>query len=91
LAYPFTRFPTLKEFVDRVTRDYDCVERTASAPVKGAKGLHPIRYLDRNLPNGHKKAVLPDVPDNKRLNRQVLESLCKRLDLPLDHFGLPLD
>jgi len=91
VAYPFTSFPTVKEFIDRVTRHYNGAVRTISTRVQGKKGTHTIRYLERSLPNGYKKAVLPDLKDSQRLSPKVLRSLCKRLDLPVDHFGLPLD
>jgi hypothetical protein len=74
--------PTLGELV-RVARRYGWkLGRTPG--VRGPRGIERIRYLIR----GDQFVDLLNTKDHERLTRTAAESLCRRLGIPLEEFGL---
>ena len=89
MPYPFTQFPTLREFIDRATSDYK--SRIESIAYTGPRGETKNDYLVRDGLDGKPRfAMIPDIDEEKNLTPHVLRSLCVQLELPLKDFGLTL-
>jgi hypothetical protein len=90
MAYPFTKFPSLDEFIGRATSpEYHA--KTGSVKMTGPRGKVEIRVLIRKLQKTKKLAVIPDIKGDDILTPHVLRSLCVQLDIPPSDFGLTLD
>lgn len=75
--------PTLGEFIRVATRRYGW--KLGSTPgVRGSRGVERIRYLIRD---GDFVDLL-NTKDGDRLTRTAIESLCRRLGIPPEDFGL---
>ncbi len=85
MAYPFIKWPTLKEFVDKAKREFGAKETTVSGTLIGPRGPVTVVALERE----GKCAVLPD-DDGQRLTPTMLRSLCNRLGMSLEPFGFTI-
>jgi len=85
MAYPFSQWPRLSEFVDRVKRDFKAVDYLPKGKIIGPHGKADIR----GLKVGDNIAILPD-DDGKPLVPSVVRSLCDRLGIPAETFGFTL-
>lgn len=75
--------PTLGEFLRVATQRYGW--KVGSTPgVRGPRGIERIRYLIR----GGDFVDLLNTKDGDRLTRTATESLCRRLGIPPEDFGL---
>ena len=82
MAYPLAKMPTLREWLNRVQQEFDCVVK--SSPL--------LTEVIRETPTGTKQVPLPnDIPDNEVVSPDALIILCHRLDIPLEAFGFILD
>jgi hypothetical protein len=77
MAYPFTAFPTLGDFITRAQAQ-GCKLRYLTGTVHGPKGPVTVRYLQS--PSGVVQP-LPDMADDERLGPTELGSLCRTLDI----------
>jgi hypothetical protein len=75
--------PTLGEFITR-DRAYGYTKQVIRLPELQAR----IVYLRRGGGNAAKLVDLPPIRESDRLTRAVLESLCKRAEIPREDFGL---
>ena len=79
----FSQMPTLGELIRVATHRYGW--KLGSTPgVHGPRGVARIRYLIR----GGTFVDLLNTKDNDRLTRTATESLCRRLGIPEEDFGL---
>lgn len=74
--------PTLGEFIAH-GKKYGFSKR--QIVVSGPRGDAKIVYLWRNP---ERFAPLPDTRESDRLERDTVMSLCRRLSIPLEDFGL---
>lgn len=77
---------TLGEFVARAVREFEAELAEAAKPVMGPRGPERMRYLWR----GSSFAILPTLADDEMLLPNTLRSLCERLAIPPEAFGLTL-
>jgi hypothetical protein len=75
--------PTLGEFIARA-RVYGYTRQTVRIPELRIR----IAYLRRGDGETAKLIDLPAIPENNRLTRAVVESLCHRAGIPKEDFGL---
>lgn len=84
MAYPFTRMPTLGEFLD-VAVSNGCRRVAVRGELVGPRGV----VLARGLQKGHRPpVVLPDIATDEHLTPTMLQFLCRRLDLDPGLFNL---
>jgi len=75
--------PTLGEFITRA-RAYGYTKHLIRLRELQAR----IVYLRRGRGNAATLVDLPPIRESDRLTRAVLESLCKRAEIPREDFGL---
>jgi hypothetical protein len=88
MAYPFTNFPTLDEFIEHVKSRYGAELITLEGKITGPRGATEINSL---FIKPKKFVIIPDIKPKEPLHPNTLRSLCNQLGIPLKDFGLPLD
>ena len=86
MAYPFTKMPTLRQFIAKACAG-GCTEGTSPAKTIGPRGKVKFHYL-RNSKGTIE--ILPDIEDSNRLTPLVLSSQCRGLGIKPTEFGLEL-
>ncbi len=79
MAYPFGKFPTLREFV-RAATSQGCVEKFITGEIRGPRGSIQPRYLIRQHPAAP-AAILPNIPDDEPLTAITLGQLVRTLKI----------
>lgn len=77
MAYPFGKFPTLKEFI-RAATSQGCVERYVKGEIRGQRGVIQPRYMMRPHP-GAPAAFLPNIGEDEPLTSIMLGQLVRTL------------
>jgi hypothetical protein len=77
--------PTLHEFISTCKRRHRC--KVQSLALMGPRGEVDGRLLTRTT-GSLRGAVLPAIGGDDHLCLDVLESLCNRLEVPTERFGL---
>ncbi len=90
MPYPLERLPTLGEFVERATRQYNATDLLSEVTVQGPRGEVRFRYLRRVIEGRVIVAPLPDLHDDDHLTPNMLRNLCVRLEITVQDFGLHL-
>jgi len=77
--------PTLGEFIEGAKR---LGVRLKHSPTlaEGPKG--PVRFYDLQREDGTPFVILPDLRQDRRLERATVENWCKTLNLPEEDFGV---
>ena len=90
MAYPFVRALTFDEFAQELATNFGCVLRESRGVLSRANGEPPerVRYFERQY-NG-KVLQCAVVPSGDRLTPSVVRSICARLAIDPDFFGLTL-
>lgn len=90
MAYPFVRYPSFREFKEILQKEFDChYEKLDGVLVDPNNVQHEVSYFRRVL--GKKTLLAPvDLSDDTMLTPSVLRSICTRLKVPLERFGLLL-
>jgi hypothetical protein len=81
---------TLRQFVDRVRRDYGITIRTFGYPMIGPRGPIYYTYLEREDLTGA-FALMLEIDEDDPLTPTLLRSLCHQLGLPPEDFHLDPD
>lgn len=92
MAYPFIKFPTFGEFRDRAVKEYGCQYRRINDAklVDQSGNAHDLFEFVREV-EGKKLFVSPqNLTDETVLTPSVLRSLCARLRIPVEDFGMTL-
>jgi hypothetical protein len=91
VVYPFAKAPTYAELKDRLQREFGCKLLSASSKLTDPNGKeHTVYYFERTFEGKTLRVVAPDLRDEDRVLYSVTRSLCNRLKVPLEAFGLPL-
>lgn len=90
MAYPFVQMPTIDEFINRARADYGCTFRPGAITLFGPDGKSQLSTLSCEVDDETRSVALPFGGHGKRLTPHVLRSLCDRLGIPLEDFGLAL-
>lgn len=86
MPYPMTPLPTLADFVDKAKKHGIKLRETESVTT-GPRGPVKFRYLYKEP---SMIAILPDIKDDDVLTPVVLRSICRKLEIPVEDFGLHL-
>lgn len=91
MAYPFTKAPTVKEFITRAQTEFDCRCNHSRHNLVGPRGPVTVSYLFRAMPDGstRRSQTLPSNP-GERLGPEMLRLLCRQLEIPVEVFDMPL-
>lgn len=91
MAYPFAPLLTLSEFAKRLHDEFDCeLKESEEALTRDGGRSAPIRYFERKTDEGTLQAVIDQLNDDDMVQFSVLRSLCARLRIPVEPFGLDL-
>jgi hypothetical protein len=90
VAYPFTSFPKLSDFINRVTEEFEVELVDAKGKTIGPRGIVRMRYFVRDHGGKKLRVPIPDFPEEERLAPTQLRQLCNRLEIPLSEFGFEL-
>lgn len=92
MPYPFVKLPTFGEFRAVLEEEFDCeykqLDQMSYEDPQGAK--HPIFYIERKVGQEVYLAAV-DVRDNDVVQLTLLRSICGRLRIRLERFGLHLE
>ena len=83
MAYPFTKMPTLGEFLARASA-YGVTVAVSASRVVGPRGEITFRYARRG---DGPPVIIPD-SDDEVLTPIALSNFCRQLNVPPDEFGL---
>ena len=87
--YPFVRMPTFGDFI-RIAEEHGCTYSVNRLTMVGPDGSSQLSVFRRTTTERHYEAPAPKLSNDDRMSPHLLQSLCVRLDLPLDAFGLTL-
>ena len=91
MAYPFAPLLTLAQFAKRLHDEFDCeLKETEEELTRDGGRSVPIRYFERKTDEGTLQAVIDHLNDDDLVQFSVLRSLCARLRIPVEPFGLDL-
>jgi hypothetical protein len=92
MAYPFIKFPTFSEFRQILESEFNCeykqLDQMSFEDPQGVK--HPIYYFERKHESETYLAAI-DVPNGAIVQLSLLRSVCARLHIRVERFGLHLD
>ena len=92
MVYPFAKALTYAELKDRLNKEFGCKLVQVSAKLKDSHGKeHAVFYFERTVSDQTTvRVAAPDLKDDDRVLFSVIRSLCNRLKVPLEPFGLTL-
>ena len=88
-ACPFVRMPTFGDF-PRKAEDYGCTYSVNDLQMIGPDGVSRLSVLRRTAHGRRYETSLPKLSNDDRLSPHLLQSMCARLGIPLEEFGLTL-
>jgi hypothetical protein len=92
MPYPFVKLPTFAEFRAILEAEFHCqykqLDQVSYEDPQGTK--HPIFYFERKVESATYLAAV-DIPDTSIVQLTMLRSVCARLRIRLERFGLHLD
>ena len=92
MAYPSAKTPTLGEFIERAKRDHGCEEHPERVLIVGGPdGSFELVVLLVNHDGKEERIVLPRIGMNEGMSPHVVRSLCARLRISPENFGLVLE
>ena len=91
MAYPFVKYPSFAEFKKILKEEFSCdYKKLAQATLVDPDGIdHEVFYFERQEGNTILVAAV-DLTDDTMLTPSLLRSICSRLHVPVQHFGLTL-
>lgn len=92
MAYPFAPAVSFAELKARLQREFACRYLRLDGRLIDPDGKErPVYYFERDLGDGNTaRATAPDLADDDRVLFSVIRSLCARLKIDPDAFGLNL-
>ncbi len=91
MAYPFVKFPTFQEFVNQLCGEFQCELKTMDGELIGPDGeQHSVHYLERTVDGKTVRCAFHMDDPEARVMQSQLRSICARLAVPVESFGLVL-
>lgn len=90
-SYPFVKMPTLDEFIQRVTSEFEVKIIEGDSTIRGPHREDGLRYFERVLDGTIYRVTVPVWPPGTIIQITKLRQLCYRLRLPIEKFGFVLD
>ena len=91
MSYPFGPFPTFRELVERLGRDFGVECEKSRYCLEGSRGVTELYFLRRRLPGGTWLVrVLPEHRPDDPVTPDVLRTIAGALGIDVRDLGLDL-
>lgn len=91
MAYPLAPALSYADFKVRLEKEFDCKLVKLDGKLIDPQGAgHTVHYFERKIGTKVLRSAAPDLSDDTILLFSVMRSVCAKLDIPAEAFGLDL-